>query len=192
MDTAPDFYYQLRSVDPASLCALDRAVRFVYLNRFCFNGVYRTNREGRFNVARGQGHLFIPEFDLFSAFARKLANADLYCGDFERVVARSGRGDFLYLDPPYSLDGKRDRGEYGLGTFRDSDEERLADAVQGAADRGAKVLLSYSPSRRMLKRLAGWKVKKLKVARNVAGFASDRRVADEVLVSNYDWSHASS
>jgi hypothetical protein len=44
----------------------------------------------------------------------------------------------------------------------------------------------------MLKRLAGWKVKKLKVARNVAGFASDRRVADEVLVSNYDWSHASS
>lgn len=187
MCTTPEFYYELRDQEPSALGKLDRAARFVYLNRFCFNGVYRTNRQGRFNVARGKGHLFIPEYSVFQDFASRLSNASLFCGDFESVVAQTGAGDFLYLDPPYSLEGKRDRGEYGIGTFRDKDEDRLADAITAAADRGAKVLLSYSPSSRMQKRLAGWQVKRLTVARNVAGFASARRVAPEVLISNYDW-----
>lgn len=187
MSTEPEFYYELRAQEPATLGKLDRAARFVYLNRFCFNGVYRTNRQGKFNVARGKGHLFIPELEVFSAFARKLAQATLICDDFETVLRQTTKGDFLYLDPPYSLEGKRDRGEYGLGTFRDYDEDRLLDAITAAADRNVKVLLSYSPSPRMLKRLRGWKVKRLNVARNVAGFISARRTAQEVLVSNYDW-----
>lgn len=187
MSTEPEHYYKVRAQNVAGLGKLDRAARFVYLNRFCFNGVYRTNLQGQFNVARGKGHLFIPPLEVFSAFAQKLSNADLYCGDFESVVEQTRQGDFLYLDPPYSLEGKRDRGEYGLGTFRDKDEERLAEAVLGAADRGVKVLLSYSPSRLMLSHLRGWQVKRLNVARNVAGFTSARRTAKEVLVSNYDW-----
>lgn len=187
MSTEPDYYYDLRCEDASRMGKLDRAARFVYLNRFCFNGVYRTNRQGQFNVSRGKGHLFVPALEVFAAFAEKLANASLFCGDFESVVAQTGKGDFLYLDPPYSLEGKRDRGEYGLGTFRDKDEERLAAAITAAADRGAKVLLSYSPSPHMLKRLPGWQVKRLNVARNVAGFTSARRTAKEVLVSNYDW-----
>ncbi len=187
MCTAPEFYYELRDQDPLRMGKLDRAARFIYLNRFCFNGVYRTNRQGRFNVARGKGHLFIPDYPVFKSFASRLSNASLYCGDFESVVAQTGLGDFLYLDPPYSLEGKRDRGEYGVGTFRDKDEDRLAEAITAASERGAKVLLSYSPSRRMLDRLSGWRVKRLNVARNVAGFASARRIAAEVLISNYDW-----
>lgn len=187
MSTDPRYYYELRAQDASRMGKLERAARFVYLNRFCFNGVYRTNLQGQFNVARGKGHLFIPPYEVFAAFAEKLSNADLYCGDFESVVEQTGEGDFLYLDPPYSLEGKRDRGEYGLGTFRDKDEDRLAQALLDAADRGAKVLLSYSPSRRMLTRLRGWQVKRLNVARNVAGFTSARRTAKEVLISNYDW-----
>jgi DNA adenine methylase len=187
MSTEPDYYYDLRREDAFCMGKLDRAARFVYLNRFCFNGVYRTNRQGQFNVSRGKGHLFVPALEVFTAFAEKLSNASLFCGDFESVVTQTGKGDFLYLDPPYNLEGKRDRGEYGLGTFRDKDEERLAEAITAAADRGAKVLLSYSPSPGMLKRLPGWHVKRLNVARNVAGFTSARRTAKEVLVSNYDW-----
>jgi len=187
MSTDPDYYYELRAKDAAGMGKLDRAARFVYLNRFCFNGVYRTNRQGAFNVSRGKGHLFVPEYEVFAAFALKLSRARLICGDFEPVVDEARSGDFLYLDPPYSLEGKRDRGEYGLGAFRERDEDRLAAAVMAASDRGAKVLLSYSASRRMLKKLKGWNVKRLTVARNVAGFASARRTAREVLVSNYDW-----
>lgn len=186
METTDDFYYQLRAVNPTSLGKLDRAARFIYLNRFCFNGVYRTNRDGQFNVSRGKGHLFVPPLEVFAAFARKLASATLHCGDFEGVLDQTGKGDFLYLDPPYSLDGKRDRGEYGPGAFRDVDERRLADSVLAASERGAKILLSYSPSRTLVRQLRGWKVSRISVVRNVAGFTSARRLADEILVSNYN------
>lgn len=188
MSQEAEYYYSLRSENPVSLSALDRAARFVYLNRFCFNGVYRTNRAGMFNVARGKGHLFIPDLDVFMEMAKALQNAELSCSDFESVVDQTTRGDFLYLDPPYALGEKRDRGEYGVGSFREADENRLVDAIQGAAKRGVNVLLSYTPSLNITKRLDGWKVHDLSVARNVAGFAGSRRRANEILVSNYDWS----
>lgn len=181
------FYYELRAQDADSLKPLDRAARFVYLNRFCFNGVYRTNRQGRFNVSRGYGHLYVPNWEVFRDFSKRLTAATLKNDDFEKVVAKTNSGDFLYLDPPYALQGQRDRGEYGVGAFRENDEDRLAEALLDASARGVQILLSYSPSPGLLHRLQGWRVKHLKVARNVAGFARDRRTADEILVSNYDW-----
>ncbi len=188
MSLRPEFYYSLRASDPCDLPLLDRAARFIYLNRFCFNGVYRTNREGMFNVARGKGHLFVPDLAAFMQMAQALRNAKLSCSDFEKIVNKTRDGDFLYLDPPYALGGKRDRGEYGLGAFREIDEQRLVDSIQDASDRGVRVLLSYTPTTRVLKRLDGWKVHRLAVTRNVSGFTGSRRRAKEVLVSNYDWS----
>lgn len=187
MSQDDDYYYELRAQDASALGKLDRAARFVYLNRFCFNGVYRTNRQGRFNVARGYGHLYVPSAEVFSGMAKALRRADLHCGDFEPVVNRAASGDFLYLDPPYALGGKRDRGEYGVGSFREPDEDRLVEAIQRASRRGVNVLLSYSPSPRVIENLPGWQVRELTVARNVAGFAGSRRQAREILVSNYAW-----
>ena len=181
------YYYELRTQDSNSLERLDRAARFVYLNRFCFNGVYRTNRQGKFNVARGDGHLYVPEYGVFAQMAKSLRRADLHCGDFEPVVNESSRGDFLYLDPPYALGDKRDRGEYGVGSFRETDEDRLLGAIQRASRRGVNVLLSYSATPHVIESLPGWQVHELTVARNVAGFAGSRRKAQEILVSNYTW-----
>ena len=187
MSQDQDYYYELRSLNPATLPKLDRAARFVYLNRFCFNGVYRTNRAGKFNVARGKGHLYIPDIEVFNGVARALRRADLHCGDFDAVVNKAESGDFLYLDPPYALGGKRDRGEYGMGSFRETDEGRLVDSIQRASARGVRVLLSYSPSPQVIENLPGWHVHELTVARNVAGFAGSRRRAEEILISNYRW-----
>lgn len=187
MPLAESFYYDLRAQEAETLRPLDRAARFVYLNRFCFNGVYRTNRQGRFNVSRGNGHLYVPSWEVFRDFSKRLAAATLKNDDFEKVVSKTRSGDFLYLDPPYALGGQRDRGEYGVGAFREDDEDRLAAALLEASAKDVQILLSYSPSSKLLRRLKGWHVKKLKVARNVAGFAQDRRIADEILVSNYDW-----
>lgn len=103
------------------------------------------------------------------------------------MVDRAKRGDFLYLDPPYALGGKRDRGEYGVGSFREPDESRLVEAIQRASRRGVSVLLSYSPSLSVIEDLPGWQVHELTVARNVAGFTGSRRQAQEILVSNYTW-----
>lgn len=187
MPESEDFYYELRAQSPHTLKAFDRAARFIYLNRYCFNGVYRTNRQGHFNVSRGKGHLYIPEYSVFKEFSARISNADLTCADFEVVVDRAGRGDFVYLDPPYAESGKRDRGEYGLGSFKEEDLYRLAGALLRADRRGAKILLSYTTSKVLRRELDGWKFFNVTVQRNVAGFASDRRVAEELLISNYEW-----
>lgn len=187
LSDTPDDYYAIRSIPRERLNAFERAAQFVYLNRYCFNGVYRTNRTGQFNVARGKGHLFMPDLDAFKAFAGRLRAAELRCSDFEEVLAEAGVGDFVYLDPPYALGDKRDRGEYGCDAFREKDERRLIASLQSADRRGAKILLSYSPAATVLQGLKKWRRHDLTVARNVAGFAAARRSADEVLLSNYDW-----
>jgi DNA adenine methylase len=184
---APDDYYAIRAIPRDRLNAYERAAQFVYLNRYCFNGVYRTNRAGQFNVARGKGHLFMPDLDAFKAFAKRLMAADLRCSDFEEILSEAGLGDFVYLDPPYALGDKRDRGEYGCDAFREKDERRLIASLRAADRRGAKILLSYSPAETVLHGLRKWRRHDLAVARNVAGFTSARRSADEVLLSNYDW-----
>jgi DNA adenine methylase len=181
------FYYNVRSIPPETLNKMERAARFVYLNRFCFNGVYRTNRQGYFNVSRGEGDLFIPTQDAFSSFANKLKLAEVTVADFEEVVDGAGLDDFVYLDPPYAEENKRDRGEYGPNAFKVHDLERLVASMKRANRRGARILLSYSARFLDLRALQGWAVRDLSVMRNVAGFASDRRVAQEILVSNYKW-----
>ena len=82
-DEDPNFYYTLRAIDAENLQPLDRAARFVYLNRFCFNGVYRTNRAGKFNVSRGKGHLFIPQYRVFKAFSDRLKPLNLFAVIFK-------------------------------------------------------------------------------------------------------------
>lgn len=180
-------YYKLRSLHPDTLGRFDRAVRFIYLNRFCFNGVYRTNREGHFNVSRGKGHLFVPPLERFLEFSERLQQCELVCEDFEKVVGLAKRGDYAYLDPPYAERGKRDRGEYGIGTFRENDEKRLVEVLKCADERGVKILLSYTNSPVINRELAGWHFKHIQVQRNVAGFTGARNKVSEVLVSNYRW-----
>jgi DNA adenine methylase len=184
---SPADYYAIRAIPRHCLDIYERAAQFVYLNRFCFNGVYRTNRSGQFNVARGKGHLFVPDLDAFQAFAAKLKTAELRCSDFEEILAEAGVNDFVYLDPPYALGEKRDRGEYGCDAFREKDERRLIASLRAADRRGAKILLSYSPVTSVIQGLKKWRRRNLTVARNVAGFTSARRSAQEVLLSNYDW-----
>lgn len=180
-------YYRVRGMRPSRLSPIGKAARFIYLNRFCFNGVYRTNAKGEFNVARGKGHLSLPSREQFRMFAERLRMADLKCADFCATVARARAGDFIYLDPPYAPTGGRDRGEYGPGSFKAIDLVRLAASLQAAASRGAKILLSYADQESVVALFPGWHVHRLQVTRNVCGFTDARRRAHEVLISNYAW-----
>jgi DNA adenine methylase len=178
-------YYALRERHPAELTAQERAVRFLYLNRFCFNGVYRTNREGQFNVARGSHMGNIPPVEELIGFGRLMRRAVVQRCDFEELVGASGKGDFIYLDPPYAGRGVRDRGEYGLGAFKLEDMDRLTDALHRAGSRGAKILLSYADLPEVRKRFSMWNSTKLDVMRNVAGFAGARGAVSELILRNY-------
>lgn len=129
MPTDPEFYYELRARDMTALPRVARAARFVYLNRFSFNGVYRTNREGLFNVPRGKKTGPLPKAESLVAVAKVLENATFVCGDFEKTLSHAKRGDFVYMDPPYRLDETRMRGEYGYGAFSSCDLDRLSTAT---------------------------------------------------------------
>lgn len=178
-------YYELRSQDPRTLGAQDRAVRFLYLNRFCFNGVYRTNLQGQFNVARGKHMGSIPPVEELVHFGRLMRRATVRQCDFQELVEAAKRDDFIYLDPPYAGRGVRDRGEYGVGAFKEEDLDRLVEALHRASGRGVKVLLSYADLPDIRSRFRNWNTTTLKVARNVAGFASARSTVSELILRNY-------
>lgn len=178
-------YYNLRGLNPFLLGAEERAARFFYLNRFCFNGVYRTNRLGVFNVPRGHHTGAIPSGQELLGFGRLIRRAQIVHSDFESLVEEAGSDDFVYLDPPYAGRDVRDRGEYGLGAFKLPDLDRLEAAIVAASQRGAKILLSYADLPEMHSRFRDWQITSLDVVRNVAGFAGSRRSASELILRNY-------
>lgn len=186
MPTEPEFYYELRARDVPSLSRISRAARFVYLNRFCFNGVYRTNREGAFNVPRGKKTGSLPTTESLQAAAKVLKNAKLVCGDFENTLKHAKRGDFVYMDPPYRLDETRMRGEYGYGAFSSCDLERLEAALVQLDRRGVKFLLSYKYRRSFHRSMQRWCMLTQLVRRHVGGFSDRRSKVRELLVANYE------
>jgi len=178
-------YLRLRAVEPASLAAAERAARFIYLNRCCFNGLYRTNRKGLFNVPYGgekSGHL--PSEHTLLQCGKLLRRAKLVAGDFETVLTRTQSGDFVYLDPPFSVKARRVFREYGPSVFGQEDVERLRGWLALLDKRGAAFLVSYADSKEARHLARDYHVRAAAVQRNIAGFAKARTRARELLISN--------
>lgn len=178
-------YYKLRAQDPRKLSRLDRVVRFLYLNRYCFNGIYRTNLKGQFNVPYAPtGTGGIPALEQFVACSRLLLTADLRAWDFGTTLRLVGEGDFVYIDPPYAVESRRVFVEYGPRWFGESDLSRLSQHLKKMDQRGATFLVSYADCREARELAMGWYMMKFAVQRNIAGFHGNRRRAYELLVSN--------
>jgi DNA adenine methylase len=184
MPVTKTFYYQLRSANATRLPVTQRTARFIYLNRFCFNGVYRTNKQGRFNVPRGIRTGTLPGRNELLAWAETLSRARFKAGDFRACLDNAGAGDFVYLDPPYSKPGIRNRGEYGYDSFSELDIPRLAQCLTDLDDKGATFLLSYRYSAGIVAAFPMWHRRAIIVRRHVAGFVSARTNVREVLFSN--------
>jgi DNA adenine methylase len=183
---SPRRYYTIRKLTATSLDAIPRAARFVYLNRNCFNGVYRTNRKGHFNVPRGVKTGNPPSARDFRRCAIALRDAELRPGDFESCLSDVARGDFVYLDPPYANERRPLYGEYGYGSFSPKDLDRLVQCLKHVESVGAMFLLSYSDSPLLTSMLPKrWHCCKIQVRRHVAGFAKHRGKVPELLVANY-------
>lgn len=178
-------YYAIRALDPAELSETDRAARFLYLNRYCFNGVYRTDRFNRFNVPRGTraGQPLIESEAVRCSLA--LRRSELLTGDFDTTLARAGRDDFVYIDPPYTSAVRQTYGEYGYGAFAKSDIERLLKSLHALTGAGAKILLSYAVDDDVIDALKGWNIVTLPVRRRIAG-GSRSSQAFEILASNFE------
>jgi DNA adenine methylase len=162
-----------------------RAARFIYLNRFCFNGLYRTNFRGEFNVPYGAPrNNRLPDQVALSATAELLGRAQLVHADFRASLARVKAGDFVYLDPPYAMSRRRVFVEYGRVPFSISDLADLADLLDEIDRRGASFVLSYADGAEARSAFGRWKRRRFLVRRNVAGFSAARRNQYELFASN--------
>lgn len=180
-------YYRMRSVHPNTLPSLDRAVRFAYLNRNCFNGIYRTNLKGEFNVPYGGlKQNAVPPIEVFRKCALLLDRAELRATDFNRVLRFTKKGDFVYLDPPYAVQSRRVFRQYGPKTFNTDDLERLADGLRTADARGARFAVSYADCATAKHILRAWTQRRIRVRRNIAGFVGARRFAYEIIATNIE------
>lgn len=178
-------YYRIRAIDPSTLCKAARAARLVYLNRYCFNGLYRTNAQGHFNVPYGgrkSGSL--PTLHELEAASELLSRATLVTGDFTKTVKSAKTGDFVYMDPPFSVQGRRVFNEYGPESFGPSDLKRVRKALKHLDQLGATFLLSYAdcPEGETLAR--GFRQMHVEITRRIAGSTGSRGTAKELLITN--------
>lgn len=136
-----DYYYKMRSYKPR--CEYRMAARFIYLNRTCWNGLYRVNLSGKFNVPIGTKSAVTMETDDWPAMAKLLKSAKLICGDFENSIEMAEKGDLVFADPPYTVKHNLNGFiKYNDSLFSWSDQIRLRDAVLRAKRRGARVIVT--------------------------------------------------
>lgn len=163
------------ALDPAQEAAL-----FLYLNRTCFNGLWRVNKRGEFNVPMGAYRDPLAGYvEKVRAAAAVLARADVRAGDYWTHVTRAVAGDFAYFDPPY--DGTFTA--YTPDGFSEDDQVTLRDAARCLADRGVRVLLSNADTPLIREIYAGWKIETVRCGRAISADAGGRGAVDEVLIS---------
>ncbi len=177
-------YRRWRNFKSESLDRETRALRFLYLNRNCFNGIYRTNMDGHFNVPMGTrlGEYFSK--DDFLRCSELLQRTTLVVGDFVKTLERVRAGDFVYLDPPYAVTSRRIFKEYGKKTFDTADIPRLSESLTAIVKRNADFLVSYADCAEARALALEWYSVRLPIKRHIAGFAGDRKNAYEWLISN--------
>lgn len=166
---------------------VERSILFYYLNRNCFNGIYRVNKSGQFNVPFAASRVapYLEERD-FRASIRQLCGVDLSNGDFEPFLLRHVRsGDFIFLDPPYYDPEIRIFGEYNVKPFGDHDLERLWKLLDYIDSCGATFLLMYPKNTGSVALADRWNSSTSAVLRTIASNPVHRRAAEELLIRNY-------
>ncbi len=179
-----EHYLAVRDAHNRSDCAtearVDRAARFLSLNRTCYNGLHRVNSRGGFNVPFGdfKGSPTLDEPNLL-AVAETLRGAQLSCQDFEEALERTEESDFVYLDPPYD----RCFVQYTAAGFSRVDQHRLADAVRRIHERGVRFVLSNASTAFVRSLYAGFAIETVSAPRAISSNGKARASVEEYLVS---------
>lgn len=162
----------------------DRAAAFLYLNKTCFNGLWRVNRAGHFNVPMGRyAEPAIYVEATLRAAAAALANTTLRCGDFRAAVKDAKAGDFVYFDPPYvPVNATSNFTSYTQNGFSLDDQQELATLARSLRKRGCFVMLSNSDTPLVRKLYKDFDVDTVKCTRAINSNAAKRGAVDEVIV----------
>lgn len=181
-----DHYYRVRERYNRGGVSLSRAAEFIYLNKACFNGVFRVNTEGRFNVPWGNKIApALPTYEELVGVSRALRGACLRCCDFTRILDLVTEGDFVYLDPPYPpLNGTAYFRHYTRHRFGPADQVSVANLFAALDQAGCFVLLSNAATTGTQRLYRSWRVAQIPVQRWVS-CKGQRFLVNELVVRNY-------
>lgn len=180
------YYYKVRDLYNRSPSSAAQAARFIYLNKACFNGIFRVNMKGSFNVPYGHKEPpLIPSQESLEGISTLLKRSSLQARPFESALSDVEKGEFVYLDPPYPpLNGTSYFTHYTADRFGDADQTRLADAVAELSDRGALFMMSNADTPLIRRIYSNYYFVELSVVRYVSCKAVKHR-ASELIITNY-------
>lgn len=189
-----DYFYQIRSLDRTeeftSLTPIQRASRIIFLNKTCFNGLYRVNNSGEFNAPFGRyKNPNIVNEPTLKAVNKYLNsnNIILNSGDYEDVLTEINENSFVYLDPPYHpISENSNFTGYVQGGWDIFDQTRLRDTCNELNKKGVKFLLSNSSSPIIKDLYEEYKITTVKANRSINSNGADRGEVDEFLIRNYE------
>lgn len=186
-DNHKEHYLKVRDQDPGELCPTERAARMIFLNKTCFNGLYRVNSRGRFNVPYGKIYWAnIKDEQTLGLVSQRLQGVDLHQGDYRACLAHAAEGDLVYLDPPYLSTGPKPAIFYAYQplAFGEQEHQRLADTFRQLDQRGCHVVLSNANTPQVRQLYQGFVIETLDTSRPLNCIASRRRGWEEVVVHN--------
>jgi DNA adenine methylase len=180
-------YYKIRAEDVKNLTPVQIATRFIYLNRTCFNGLYRVNSKGLFNVPMGgyKNPNICNEEDL-REISKFLQKDDIKVNQFYDCVKDAKKGDFIYFDPTYyPLKKGKIFTTYTKGNFLEKEQEKLAETFKQLDKRGCKVMLSNSDTKFIKNLYKGYNLHFVQATRMINCDATKRGKISEVVITNY-------
>lgn len=188
-----EYYYHVREWDRDPRFELEplwkRAARAIYLNKSCFNGLYRVNAKGYFNVPSAKKEHVVTYSkanmeEIHEYF--KDNNVTILSGDFVEATRNAHEGDFVYFDPPYdSWEDKESFTAYSKFDFNKDDQRRLADCFKDLTNRGVKCMLSNHNTAYINELYNGFNIQIIKAKRMINANAAGRGAVEEVIITNY-------
>jgi DNA adenine methylase len=178
-------FLKIRAENPSDL--VKATARFIYLNKTSFNGLYRVNSKGQFNVPFGKyKNPTICDKQNILAVNLALQKDELLNGDFEQAVKKAKKGDFIYFDPPYApLNKKPSFTKYTKDDFTQKDQERLAELFKKLDSKGCFVMLSNSYVPKILNLYKDFSITTVNATRMINCKANGRGKIKEIVVTNY-------
>lgn len=181
-----NFFYKIRKQNPSS--NLDRACRTIYLNKTCFNGLYRVNKNGDFNVpfAGNKNTSFVDEENLFRA-STLLKKTKILNLSYDLVLKKyTKNNDLIFLDPPYLPISKySDFKRYTKEQFYFEDHIKLAKLFNELHNKGCKLILTNSNSPKVIKLYKKFNILEVKTRRNINS-KGNKRFGSDLIITNYE------
>lgn len=184
-----DYYYEIRERwnDGKSLASdIDRAAAFIYMNKTCYNGLYRVNQKGLFNVPVGRyAAPRVCDPTTLRLASRVLQRAELNTGHFAEQLDEAEAGDFVYFDPPYDPVTETARfTSYTSSCFGDDDQRELAELARSLTERGVNVMLSNSDTPFIRSLYSGFDIDRVEAIRAINSKSSRRGAIGELIITN--------